>query len=108
MATVQILGFIGILLVIGFLADYFFKKTSFPDILILLALGYLIGPFFNIVNPSQIAPASGMIASLALVIILFNGGLDLKFATIRSTAPRAVVLVLLGIGVSMIVKNHYL
>lgn len=101
MPAVQILGFIGILLVIGFLADYLFRKVSFPDILILIALGYLIGPVFKIIDPSQIAPASQIIASLALVIILFNGGLDLKLDAVLSSAPRALILVVLGISASM-------
>jgi cell volume regulation protein A len=101
MTAVQLLGFIGILLVIGFLADYLFRKVSFPDILILIALGYLVGPVFNIIDPAQIAPASQIIASLALVIILFNGGLDLKLADVLSSAPRALILVVLGISASM-------
>lgn len=101
MTAAQVLGFIGILLVIGFLTDYLFRKTNFPDILILLALGYLIGPIFNIVNPSDIASASGIIATLALVIILFNGGLHFDFAEVLSNAPRAIVLVILGVGVSL-------
>jgi len=98
MTAVQILGFIGALLAIGFLADYLFRKVSFPDILILLALGYLIGPVFKIVDPTQIASFSQIIASLALVIILFNGGLDLKLAPVLSNAPRTIVLVILGIA----------
>ena len=101
MTAVQILGFTGILLAIGFMADYLFRKASFPDILILLVLGYLIGPVFGIIDPSQIAPASQVIASLALVVILFNGGLDLKFSAVLSSAPRAVGLVVLGIIASM-------
>ena len=101
MTAVQILGFVGILLIIGFLADYLFRRTRFPDILILIALGYLIGPVFHIVNPSDIAPASQVIASLALVVILFNGGMDLEFAKVLSSAPRALILVLVGIGVSI-------
>ena len=101
MTAVQILGFVGILLIIGFLADYLFRRTRFPDILILIVLGYLIGPVFHIVDPSEIAPASQVIASLALVVILFNGGLDLEFAKVLSYAPRALVLVLVGIGLSM-------
>jgi cell volume regulation protein A len=100
MTAVQILGFIGTLLAIGFLADYLFRKVSFPDILILLALGYLIGPVFNIIDPAQIAPSSQIIASLALVIILFNGGLDLKLAPVLSSAPRTIILVVLGIAAS--------
>jgi cell volume regulation protein A len=101
MTAVQVLGFIGILLVIGFLADYLFRKASFPDILILIALGYLVGPVFKIIDPAQIAPASQIIASLALVIILFNGGLDLEFSAVLSSAPRALILVILGISASM-------
>ena len=101
MTAVQVLGFVGILLIIGFLADYLFRKTRFPDILILIVLGYLIGPVFHIVNPSEIAPASQVIAGLALVVILFNGGLDLEFAKVLSSAPRALILVIVGIVVSM-------
>ena len=101
MTAVQVLGFIGILLVIGFLADYLFRKTNFPDILILLILGYLIGPVFNIINTSDIASASQIIATVALVVILFNGGLHFDFAEVLSNAPRAVVLVILGVGVSI-------
>jgi cell volume regulation protein A len=97
MSAVQIIGFIGILVVIGFLGDYLFRKISFPDILILLALGYLVGPILGIIDPAQIAPASQIIASLALVVILFNGGLDLKFSLILSSAPRALILVVVGI-----------
>jgi cell volume regulation protein A len=101
MTAIQIIGFIGILLVIGFLADYLFRKTRFPDILILIALGFLIGPVFHIINPSEIAPASQIIASLALIVILFNGGLTLEFAKVLSTAPRALILVLTGIILSI-------
>jgi cell volume regulation protein A len=100
MTAAQIIGFIGILLTIGFLGDYLFRKISFPDILILLALGYLIGPVFGVIDPAEIAPASQIIASLALVVILFNGGLDLKFSSVLSSAPRALVLVILGIAAS--------
>ncbi len=102
MSAVQIIGFIGILVVIGFIGDYLFRKISFPDILILLALGYLIGPVFGIIDPAQIAPASQIIASLALVVILFNGGLDLDFSLILSSAPRALILVILGIAASTV------
>jgi len=101
MTATQILGVIGILLIIGFLADYLFRKTSIPDIIILISLGYLIGPVFRIVEPSELAPATQIIATLALVVILFDGGLNLDFDKILSTAHRAIFLVLLGIGISM-------
>jgi len=102
MTATHILGFLGILLIIGFIGDYLFKKISFPDILVLLALGYVAGPVLRIVDPAWVAPASPIIASLSLVIIMFNGGLGLEFSQARATAPRAIALALLGIGASMI------
>jgi cell volume regulation protein A len=101
MTVIQVFGFIGILLLIGFLADFLFRKTNFPDILILLGLGYLIGPVLNIVDPSQLAPVSELIASLTLVVILFSAGLEFEFKKVLSGAPRAIPLVLLGVGVSI-------
>jgi len=102
MTAAHILGFLGILFIIAFIGDYLFKKISFPDILVLLALGYVAGPVLNIVDPAWVAPASPIIASLSLVIILFNGGLGLDFSQVRTAAPRAIALALLGIGASMV------
>jgi len=102
MTAIQILGFLGILFIIGFIGDYLFRKIGFPDILVLLALGYVVGPVLNIVDPAWVAPASPIIANLSLVIILFNGGLGLEFSQARASAPRAIALALVGIGVSMI------
>jgi cell volume regulation protein A len=101
MTAAQILGFLGILLIIGFIGDYLFKKISFPDILVLLVLGYVAGHVLHIVDPAWVAPASPIIANLSLVIIMFNGGLGLEFSQARATAPRAIALALLGIGASM-------
>ena len=101
MTGTHLLGFLGILFVIGFIGDYLFKKISFPDILVLLGLGYLAGHVLHIVDPAWVAPASPVIANLSLVIILFNGGLGLEFSQARAAAPRAIALALLGIGASM-------
>jgi cell volume regulation protein A len=102
MTATHILGFLGILLIIGFIGDYLFRKIGFPDILVLLALGYVAGPVLHIVDPAWVAPAMPVIANLSLVIILFNGGLGLEFSQARATAPRAIALSLVGIIASMI------
>jgi cell volume regulation protein A len=102
MTAAHILGFLGILFIIGFIGDYLFRKIGFPDILVLLALGYVAGPVLHIVDPAWVAPATPVIANLSLVIILFNGGLGLEFAQARATAPRAIALSLVGIIASMI------
>jgi len=82
MTAPHILGFLGILVIIGFIGDYLFKK--------------------HIVDPAWVAPATPIIANLSLVVILFNGGLGLEFSQARASAPRAIALSLVGIGASMI------
>ncbi len=108
MTAAQLLGFLGILFVIGFIGDYLFKRRSFPDIIVLLGLGYVAGPVLNLVDPAWIAQASPIIASLSLVVILFNGGLGLEFSEARAVAPRAIALALLGIGVSMAAATAFI
>jgi len=107
MTATHILGFLGILFIIGFIGDYLFKKINFPDILVLLALGYVAGHVLHIVDPAWVAPATPIIANLSLVIILFNGGLGLEFSQARATAPRAIALALLGIVASMIAATAF-
>jgi len=101
MSVIDVFGLIGILLVIGFLADFLFKKTNFPDIIILLALGFLIGPVLKWVDPAQIAPFSQLIASLALVVIIFSAGVEFEFSRVLSSAPRTLILVLFGVAFSI-------
>ncbi|MEM5782122.1 MAG: cation:proton antiporter, partial [Candidatus Aenigmatarchaeota archaeon] len=87
--------------ILGFLGNYLFKKTSIPDILILIFLGFLIGPVFKIVEPTVLNPISQIFASLALVIILFDGGLNLDLKKVLQDSPKASLLAFLGVFVSM-------
>jgi cell volume regulation protein A len=93
----EILGLVGLLLVIGFLADYLFKKTNFPDILVLLGIGYLIGPVLQVIDPAKLMSASQLIASVALVIIIFSGGIEFDFSRLVNSAPRAILIAVLGV-----------
>jgi len=108
MTAAQLLGFLGILFVIGFIGDYLFKRRSFPDIIVLLGLGYVAGPVLNLVDPAWISQASPIIASLSLIVILFNGGLGLEFSQARAVASRAIALALLGIGASMAAATAFI
>ena len=110
MTAAQILGLLGILFIIGFIGDYLFRKISFPDILVLLALGYVVGHVLHIVDPVWVARFSPIIANLSLVIILFDGGLGLDFFQARASAPKAIALALLCLGASMVLTTalaHY-
>lgn len=103
MATELAFLLTGVIVVIGFAGDYLFRKTSVPDILILILLGFLVGPLTGLVEPSQLSSVTPILSSLALVVILFDGGLNLDIFKVLKEAPRSLVLAVTGTVLSMLV-----
>lgn len=78
--SIILLG-IGLIIVFGFFAEFMFKKLGIPDILLLVLLGFLIGPHgFGWVQPGTIKPFAPIFTTFALLFLLFEGALsiDLK------------------------------
>jgi cell volume regulation protein A len=73
---------LGGLLVLAFVANRLVRFTRVPDVIILMATGVVIGPVLHWVNPDIFRGASHGFGSLALILILFEGGLDLKLREI--------------------------
>lgn len=73
---------LGGLLVLAFLANRLVRFTHVPDVIILMITGVLIGPVFHWINPDLFRGATRGFGSLALILILFEGGLDLKLREI--------------------------
>src|SRR5579864_5065812 len=79
---------LGGLLVLAFIANRLVRFTGVPDVIILMFTGVLIGPVLHWVNPDIFRGATHGFGSLALMLILFEGGLDLKLREIlRHFAP---------------------
>lgn len=82
-----LLGFIavGAVIFVGFFATLIFERTRVPDLLILVILGLILGPVTAQYFGVELVPRSILdfvmpyFAALALVIILFDGGLNLNF-----------------------------
>jgi Na+:H+ antiporter len=72
-----ILGLIGGLLVLAFIANRVFRLTRIPDVVLLMALGVVVGPVLHLVNPERLSRATSLLGTLALILVLFEGGLEL-------------------------------
>ncbi len=93
----------GIIVLIGFIGDILFKRYRIPDILILILVGLLLGPIFGIFNIKMISTAvSNIFIALALVMILFDCGLNLNFKKVIKESPKAFSLAVLGATFSII------
>lgn len=69
---------LGGLLVLAFAANRLVRFTHVPDVVILMATGVAIGPALHWVNPDIFRGATHGFGALALILILFEAGLDLK------------------------------
>ena len=59
-----------------------FRKTNIPDVLVLMFLGILIGPVLGIVLPEYFGKVGSVVATIALVVILFESGTSLNLSVL--------------------------
>jgi Na+:H+ antiporter len=73
---------IGVLVFFAHFLSLQFRKTNIPDVLVLMLLGILIGPLLGVVSPADFGRIGSLIATIALVVILFEGGTSLNLDTL--------------------------
>lgn len=82
--------------VLGIGAQWLAWRTQVPAIVLLLLAGLIAGPVTGLVNPGEdFGDLLKPMVALAVAIILFEGGMTLNFAEIRSTAKavRRIILI---------------
>jgi cell volume regulation protein A len=100
---------IGAIIIIGFVSNLLFNKSKIPDVLILILLGYLIGPgAFGIIDHDmftiieQMAP---FLAALALAMIMFDGGLGLNYDQVLGSLTRTMLHTIVAFVLSVIITT---
>ena len=91
-----------LVILVGFLANYFFKKTGFPEMLILIFVGAVLGPILGFFDPTTVKSFAPYIAALALAYIIFDGGMGLNIKQVLYNSPKAVLLAVLGFIFSLL------
>lgn len=72
-------------------------RLRMPAIVLMLLAGLLIGPVLGVFDPSRdIGPLMGPMISIAVAIILFEGGLTLNLHSLRGAAEGVKRLIVLG------------
>ncbi len=98
------------ILFIGILAQWLAWRLKLPSILLLLAFGFLGGQFYD---QSAVIESQTLFAvvSLAVGIILLEGGLTLRFSELKEAGPSVLRLVGLGSLITWALSSvaaHYL
>ncbi len=89
---------IAIILMLGVGGQWLANRLRIPGVLLLLTSGILVGPVFDIIHPEDEFGADVLfpVVSLAVGLLLYEGGLGLKID--RLTDGRSVILRLVTVG----------
>lgn len=94
----SLLSTISAVVALGIVSLWVAWALRIPAIIILLGLGFISGPVAGLVRPDEImGPLLQPFVSLAVALIMFEGGLSLKYGDIKS--EKYVLICLLTIGV---------
>lgn len=100
MEIAPVIVFVGLLI---FMAHFFvalFEKIRVPDVLYLILIGLILGPILRVVRPEDFGKLGNVFTTIALVIILFEGGLDLGIAQLRKSWRETVFITILSYFIS--------
>jgi cell volume regulation protein A len=89
---------IAAIIFIGYFGLVFFKKTNISEILILMLIGLIIGPLLGFVGAEEVKTLTDFLpffASFALMVVTFEGGMQLNFFKTIKSLPSAFVFTFL-------------
>lgn len=93
--------------IVGAGAQWLGWKLKLPPIIFLLAAGFLIGPITGYVNPDEIfGELLFPIISLAVSVILFEGGLTLNFKELRRSGKTIWRLIFGGAVIGWLMGGY--
>ena len=77
MSLTAFFALLGGLLVLAFVANRLAQRTRVPDAVVLILVGVVLGPILGLVHAGQFENVTRGFGTLALILILFEGGLEL-------------------------------
>ncbi len=101
MEMTHIFGLLAALLVLAYVANRLSRLTRVPDLIVLLLIGIILGPVLHWVAPASFQGVIDVFGTLALILILFSGGVELRLRQAARHAPAALLLMVLSYGLSL-------
>ena len=81
----SVIAFVGLLVFLAHLFTAMFSRTKVPDVLMLIIIGLVSGPVLHVVTPEHFGAVGPVFSTVALVIILFEGGMGLRLRDLHRT-----------------------
>lgn len=101
MDTTIVIVFVGLLVFVAHAFVALFERTKVPDVLFLMVIGIILGPVLRIVGPEDFGKIGSVFTVIALVLILFEGGMQLSLESLLSTYKQTTKLTLVSFAVAL-------
>jgi cell volume regulation protein A len=101
MDMARIFGLPAALLIVAVGANRLSRCTRVPDIIVLLLIGVGLGPILKWVDPNNFQDAIRILGMLALILILFEGGLELQLKEAIRYSPGGLLLAVVSYGLTV-------
>ncbi len=92
---------VGLLVFLAHVFAEIFSRKRIPDVLLLIIIGLIVGPGFNIVNTDHFGMIGPVFTTITLVTILFEGGTELRFEALRNSLKGTSLLTNLNFTITM-------
>ncbi|MBU0460141.1 MAG: cation:proton antiporter [Nanoarchaeota archaeon] len=103
MDVVAILMAVSLILFFGFFAGFLFRKIGVPDILFLIILGFIIGPFaLDYVRPEMVVSVAPVFTTFTLLFLLFDGAFNINLSSLVREFSESFVLTAFNFFISSV------
>lgn len=89
-SPLPLIALVGGALLVGYVGHRLFRRFRVSDITFLLLVGLVAGPILGLVDAGPLAPMMPFLSPIALVVVLFEGGLELAWEDIKQHAGLAL------------------
>ena len=104
-------GFIVLVTTLGIAAQWLAWRFHLPAILLLSVAGLVAGPWLGLINPGeQLGAMLEPLVGLLVAIILFEGGMNLRFHELKEAGPGVMRLGTAGVAITFLLGSiaaHY-
>jgi NhaP-type Na+/H+ or K+/H+ antiporter len=103
--TALVIVFIGLLVFLAHLFVALFERTRIPDVLYLILIGIVIGPILQIVTPEDFGKVGNVFTIVALVVILFEAGLELSIESLHASLRNTAIITITSFAVTTLLAT---
>ena len=103
MSIPVLFALLGGLITLAFVANQLFKRTRVPDVIVLMVTGLVLGPLLGMVSGREFQAITHALGTLAVILILFEGGLELELKAMLRHFPGSLLLSFLAYVFSLAV-----